>query len=243
VSLEDLYPVRKAPVQKPGHVYYLAVSGFPAREAERVALIGFLERVLSQYCEVCGVPCFRHAGILTAVLEFEVLQTLVVNAMDWRPQPALALMPDRPPPRLPSRQEVGSFGNNVPVHDLLPMVQYISRRSMVMPAYRALFGTGATVLYVTPLEGRKFLDKTKEVFGHRIQDPTFQVWDCLPYFTSQPLVRATSHQFEALHSAIGLYIGESAQDRGVLIAADRCIDEIIADGVHLLHRREPTARY
>jgi hypothetical protein len=175
-------------------------------------------------------------------LEFGVLHTLVMNGLDWRPQAAVALMPDRPPPRLPGREEAKLFTTTVPVHELLPMMQYISRPSKVMPAYRALFGTGATVLYVSALEGRKFLQKTKEVFGYRIQDPAFQVLDCLPYFTSQPLIGATSHQFEALHSAIGLYIGESAQDRGVLIAADRCIDGIIAGCVDLLRSRQAAVR-
>jgi hypothetical protein len=120
------------------------------------------------------------------------------------------------------------------MHEMMPMMTCITRKTAVGPAYDALFGWGGATLYLSPLEEQMFFQMTKEVFGHRITEPVVQLLNCLPYFRINALLDATERQFKALYSTLGLYVGESVKDDGLVITCDRCLDEVIADLVYLL---------
>jgi hypothetical protein len=50
------------------------------------------------------------------------------------------------------------------------------------------------------------------------------------------LLDATDNQFRALYSAVGLYIGESMQDGGVIIISDKKLDAEISELAYMLPR-------
>jgi hypothetical protein len=233
----ELYPVRKVEVAEPGSVYYMPVSGFPLPELEREQLREFGSELRNRYAQLVERPLCNYLGIINSVLENEVLQLVVTNVFDWRPLQAWAFLPELPPAHLPSAEEIRSLQGDFSLermHELIPMMTFITRKNAVGPAYDALFGCGGTTLYVSPLEEQKFFQITKEVFGHRLTQPMFRLLNCLPYFRINALLDATERQFKALYSTLGLYIGESVKDGGLVVTCDRCLDEVIADLVHLL---------
>jgi hypothetical protein len=234
VEQPELFPVRKAAVADRGNVYYIPVSGFPLPDAERKSIKLFLDELQLRYAGLVETEPLGCLGIISKVLEFEVLEKIGRNVFDWQPQLAMAIFPDQPPPHVPSREEALSWKEGFPVHEVMPMISYITRKNAVKEAYDELFGCGGTILYATVLEERKLFAKTKEVFGYKITDKSFQMMDCLPVLGIDVLLNATSSQFRALHSVAGLYIGESMRDEGVVIASDRWLDREISELACLL---------
>jgi hypothetical protein len=233
----ELHPVRKAEVAEPGNVYYIPVSGFPLPELEREQLRRFVGELRNRYAQLAERPLCNYLGIINSVLEHEVLQLVVTNMFDWRPLQASAFLPELPPAHLPTAEETRSLQGDFSRdrgHEITPMMTCITRRNAVGPAYDALFGCGGAALYLSLLEEQQFFRITKEVFGHRITEPTFQPLNCLPYFRINALLNATERQFKALYSAVSLYIGESVKDEGLVMTCDRSLDEVIADLVYLL---------
>jgi len=230
----DLYPACRVSVTEHGNVYFIPVSRFPIPEIERTSIRNFLNQLLKSYLDSAGSDLISCLGILNKVLEYEIIEKVCDNQFDWRSKMAIALFPDQPPPRIPSREEIISWKEVVSGHDVVPMITYITRKYAVTEAHESLFGCGGTILYISPHEREKLLAKTKDIFGYKITAQCFQVMDCLPVLEIDALLKATDHQFQALYSAIGLYIGESMRDGGIIIISDRGLDREIADLTYLL---------
>jgi hypothetical protein len=238
----DIYPVRKAGVVKPGNVYYIPVTSFPVPLRERHRLNRFLTELCVQYAKLVDRPLFCYFGILHSIMKQEVLRQVVNNMFDWRPKQALALMPHLPPPHSPSKEEMNSVQKDFSLdkmHEMLPMMTLISRRAAVKPAYDTLFGGGGSAFFLSPLDEKRFLRMTKEVFGHRIEDPIYRSLDCLPFFDMNALLNATERQFKALHSVVDLYIGENIHDEGLIITSAVCLDKTLAALAPLIEGKEP----
>ncbi len=230
----ELYPVRKAEVADRGNVYFIPVSNFPIPDAERKSIKRFLDELQKRYASLIETDLLGCLGIISNVLEFEVLEKIGLNVFDWQPQLAMAVFPDQPPPHVPSREEALSWKEGFPVHEVMPMISYITKKNAVGEAYEELFGCGGTIFYATVLDERKLLAKAKEVFGYKITDKSFQMMDCLPVLGIDTLLNATSTQFRALSSFAGFYVGESMRDEGVVIVSDKWLDREISELAHIL---------
>jgi hypothetical protein len=238
----DIYPVRKAGVVRPGNVYYIPVTSFPIPSRERNRLNRFLTELCVQYAKLVDRPLFCYLAILHSIMKQEVLRQVVVNMFDWRPKQALAFMPHLPPPHSPSQEEINSVQKDFSldkIHEMLPMMTLISRKDAVKPAYDTLLGAGGSTFYLSPLDEKKFLRMTREVFGHRIEDPIYRSLDCLPFFGMNALLNATEAQFKALYSVVNLYIGENIHDGGLIITSNVNLDKTLASLAPLIEGREP----
>jgi hypothetical protein len=230
----EIYPVRKVEVAETGNAYYIPVSQFPIPNAERKRIKLFLDELKKSYAALAETELLGCLGIISQVLEFEVLEKIGLKSFDWRPQLAMALLPDQPPPHIPSREEALSWKEGFPVHEVMPMISYITKKNAVIEAYEELFGCGGTIFYNSVHDERKLFAKTKEVFGYKITDKCFQMMDCLPVLGIGTLLNATSNQFKALNSVAGLYIGESMRDEGMVIVSDKWLDREISKLTGLL---------
>jgi hypothetical protein len=201
---------------------------------ERKCIKQFLDALQNRYTALVDSNILSYLGVLNKVMEFDILEKIVSHLFDWQSQVAVALFPDQPPPPLPTREEVKSWKEVPSEHDLIPLITYIADSGAVAEAYEELFGCGGTILYISAHEEKQLMAKTKEVFGHRISNPCLQFMNCLPVLEIDTLREATSHQFKAFHSAIGLYIGESMRYSGIIIISDKTLDIEIADLVYLL---------
>jgi hypothetical protein len=230
----ELFPVRKAEVAERGNVYFIPVSRFPIPDAERKSIKSFLDELQKRYASLIETELLGCLGIISNVLEFEVLEKIGLNVFDWQPQLAMAVYPDQAPPHVPSREEALSWKEGFPVHEVMPMISYITKKNAVGEAYEELFGCGGTVFYATVLDERKLLAKAKEVFGYKITDKSFQMMECLPVLGIDTLLNATSTQFRALYSFAGFYVGESMRDEGVVIVSDKWLDREISELARML---------
>jgi hypothetical protein len=232
----DLYPACRVSVTDHGNVYFIPVSGFPIPDEERKSIKGFLVELRKRYANLVESGLFSCLGILDKVLEFEALEKLGHHLFDWPTQGAIALLPDRPPPKFPTRDEVMSWKEKgVPLsHDLMPMITYITKKEAIPEAYDELFGCGGTIFYTSTHNEQKLFAKTKEIFGYRITNQILQFMNCLPVLGINALLDATDYQFRALYSAVGLYIGESMQDAGVVIISDKKLDAEISELAYML---------
>jgi hypothetical protein len=229
-----LYPVCKVSLTDNGNVYFIPVSRFPTPEKERKSLGYFLDELRKRYADLVELNLHSCLGILNRVMEFDVLEKVGSHLFDWRSQVAIALFPDQPPPHVPTREEAMSWKQVPSWHEVIPMMTYIAKRDAVAEAYKELFGCGGTILYTSTHEEHKLLAKTKEIFGYKIASQCLQLLNCLPVLEINALHEATENQFRALYSALGLYIGESIRDAGVIIISDRKLDCEIADLLYLL---------
>jgi hypothetical protein len=232
----DIYPVSRVSVTDHGNVYYIRVSGFPMPDEERRSVRGFLNELRKRYDKLAESSLFSYLGILNKVLEFETLETLGRRLFDWPTKVSVAVLPDRPIPQFPTRDEVMSWKEIPSWHDLMPMVTYITKKQAVAEAYEELFGCGGTILYTSIYEEQKLFAKTKEIFGYRITNEFLQLMNCLPVLGVNASLDATDNQFRALYSAVGLYIGESVQDAGVVIISDKELDTEISELAYMLPR-------
>jgi hypothetical protein len=230
----ELYPVCRVSISGNGNVYFIPVSRFPMSDTERKSIRYFLDELWRCYSNLAESNLPRYLGILNKVMEFGIIEKVCMHLFDWRIQVAIALSPDHPPSPLPTMEEVLSWKEVPSVHELIPLIKYIAREDAVAEAHEELFGCGGTILYASAYEEEKLFAKTKEIFGYKISSPYLQFMKCLPVLEIDDLLEATDNQFRALYSAIGLYIGESMRDRGVVIISDKNLDREIADLVYLL---------
>jgi hypothetical protein len=230
----ELYPVCRVSISGNGNVYFIPVSRFPISDTERKSIRYFLDELWRCYSNLAESNLRRYLGILNKVIEFDILEKMCLHMFDWPTQVAIALSPDHPPSPLPTREEVLSWKEMPSAHEFIPMITYMAREGALAEAHEELFGCGGTILYTSTHGEEKLFAKTKEIFGYKISSPYLQFMQCLPVLEINDLLEATDNQFKALHSAIGLYIGESMRDRGVVIISDKNLDRKIADLVYLL---------
>jgi hypothetical protein len=232
----DLYPVSRVSVTDHGNVYYIRASRFPMPDEERKSVRSFLNELRKRYAGLAESSLFSCLGVLNKVLEFEALETLGRHLFDWPTKVSIAALPDRPPPQFPTRDEVMSWKEIPSWHEIMPMITYITKKKAVAEAYEELFGCGGTILYTSALEEQELFAKTKQIFGYRITNQSLQLMNCLPVLGINALLDATNNQFRALYSAVGLYVGESMQDAGVIIISDKKLDAEISELAYMLPR-------
>jgi hypothetical protein len=237
-DLDELLPFQKITVTPPASVYYLDTPTFPMRERERGKIKELIISLAGRFPGDERQQLFSYLGIIHSMLRPELLRAISMNKLEWRPMTALALLPGQPPPRIPDVEEVVERGGDISPDEVLPAITYITKQSAVREASDRLFGMGALAIYVTSLEEQQFFRKTKEVFGHTIEDDALKFMNCLPFFAMDALMRATERQFRALFSVLELYIGESARDMGYIIISNKCLDDEIIELVSLFKSRD-----
>ncbi len=235
---EKLYPFQKLTVSAPASVYYLGVPSFPMPGRLRDTAKDLIEKLHSRFCAEFGRQTLTCIGIVHSMLTPDLLRALMTKNLEWRPNTALALLPDQPPPRIPSVEEVIEWKGDIPLDEVMPLITLITKPNAFKEVFDLLFGKGAMALYISPLREQEFLKKMKEVFGYVIEDAALNVIDCLPFFRIGALLPASEKQFKALFSALDLYIGESAKDSGYIIVSSRCLDDEITKLVFPLKDRE-----
>jgi hypothetical protein len=226
---EKLYPFQKVTVSAPASVYYLGVDSFPVPDRWRGVIKELIQRLQDLFCAESGSRLLTYLGVIHSMLKPELLRALMTNNLEWRPNTALALLPDQPAPRIPSVEEVIEWEGNIPLDEVMPLITCITKPNAVKEASDQLFGKGALAFYISPLGEQAFLKKVKEVFGYVIEDPALNVINCLPFFRMNALLPANERQFRALFCALDLYIGESAEDSGYVIVSSKCLDDEIIE--------------
>jgi hypothetical protein len=236
ISERDLYPVQNLRLSTPQSAYLLPVSRFPAPPAE---LNG-----VSKFCD----SLIAHAHRAKAGLQLEVIvkqnylypdliDYFVDKAQQWLPRQGVAVEPHKPPPHVPTKEEIEGIdirsidlGSRRNI-DLGPELTFqICDPAGKEECYKTMLGHGAVNIFLSGLKGEDLYGRWSEIFGKVVTDRTLCA---MPFFA--PLFGAKSFQgvpaseINTWFETFDLYIGESIEDKGLVIAAAENLDPVIAN--------------
>ncbi len=167
----------------------------------------------------------------------DLIDYFVDKAQQWLPRQGVAVEPHKPPPSVPTKEEIEGID--------IRTVSFDSQRNMGLgpelvfqicnPAckeecYKTLLGHGAVSIFLSGLEGENLYGRWREIFGKVVTDRALRA---LPFFA--PLLGARSFQgvtateINIWFETFDLYVGESADDKAIIVAATRNLDHVIAN--------------
>jgi hypothetical protein len=208
----------------------LPVSGFPLPEPECSRLAGILRRI--------SEAAAKRWNLFSEVfLELEQMKGLECryrfadHGRDWLPEVGLGVWPDRDPPALFTREEFENWIPGTPMRELLCEVFRISTSPRQRSEARdAMLTFGPVVEILTPDTTAEFFGRTKPVYLDFIESRAHR---CFPYYIplleGKTLENMTPDQLSHWCPGVSVYIRESFQDHGVLIASILPISEILEE--------------
>ncbi len=228
--------IEKIAAPEPYDVYVLPVSAFPADPQDET----LLRRFLDVFCAT-AMRLFRLSPEVFLQLEQlrgkECRAILAGNGKKWMPQMGLGVWVDRPAPEKWTQQELDDI---VPGGKLRPLMFNVFRISAPLPvraaARRQMLKYGSVVEVLTPL-GDGYLPKIAPAIRAGIVDPTY---NCFPFYVplieAKNMLRESTDELDRWFDGVGVYVRESFEDNGVLIAAPGSLQRVFEDlGGHVEH--------
>lgn len=220
-----LRPVRLA---SPWDAVLLPVSVFPVLPAEIAPVKQFLQRL---------VPALSHGRLLTSEVVIQISQLhlgdghvrMTAHGKDWLPMPGLGVWPDREPPTLWTPEYFASLGVGETPRPVMNVVLRVTTTPEARESARNIMLGLATVLQIlTPDDSDTFLKKAKAALHPAIKDPAFTSFPFyVPLLDSKSLAKATAAQLDSWFCDASVYIRESVEDAGVLIASREPLGPIL----------------
>jgi hypothetical protein len=219
-SIERLSAITK------GDVYLLPVSRFPLPEAELAYLQKLINSLVDEYLTPDSQTSLE-VMIRQSCLYTGLLDAFVDNAPQWMPQQGLAIIPHKPPPHMPGRSEIESADPRLinqygveGVVDIPEFVFQITDEAAKKRCCEAMSGHGALSIMLTKLKTNDLQRKWKELFGSRVTDRHFRSMPLfIPLLGVQSFQSATEDDLSSWFGTFELYIGESKEDQGIVIAS------------------------
>ena len=170
-------------------------------------------------------------------LEFEQMKGLECryrfadHGREWLPDLGLGVWPDREPPGLFTREEFENWIPGTKMREILCEVFRISASSEQRSKARdTMLRFGSVVEILTPNTTAEFLGKTKPVYLGFIESRAHR---CFPYYIplleGKTLENMTADQLSHWCPGVSVYVRESVQDQGVLIASTMPLSEILEE--------------
>jgi hypothetical protein len=217
-----------------GDVYLLPVSQYPLSKSELNRVRRFVNLLVEEFQLVHGTLSLevfvRQRWLYTGLLDI-----FVDNARQWRPQQGLAVIPHKPPPHIPSKNVIEGIDPRLikqsGIHGVIDIPECVFQIMNV--AYKeeccmTMAGHGALSIILTKLTSKELKQAWKELFGKRVTDRAFRnMRSYIPLFGAQSFQSATDDALASWFRSFELYIGESIEDRGIVIASGRNIESLI----------------
>jgi hypothetical protein len=223
--------LRKLALKTPWQAFVLPVSVFPIPAGE----FELVRRVLQRFTVVASV---RWGLSLEAFLQLEQLQhsearrEYAQHARDWIPEVGLGVWPDRAPPKSWTKEEFeqAALENKRPRPLIYSVFQITGSSQAKIQAHDVMLHFGALVEFLTGLASDELLRRTGGALSPPIQDPSYT---CFPFYV--PLLEAKSletarpEQLGAWIPGNSIYIRESFEDAGILIASGMPISGVFEE--------------
>ncbi len=219
-SIERLSGIAK------GDLHLLSVSRFPLAGSELTLVQKLIDSLVEEYLSADN-QLSLEVMIRQSCLQTGLLAEFVDNAPQWMPQQGLAVIPHKPPPHMPGRSEIegadprliNQFGVEGVV-DIPEFVFQITDEAAKKRCFEAMSGHGALSIMLTKLKTNDLQRKWKELFGSRVTDRHFRSMPrFIPLFGVKSFQSATEDDLSSWFGTFELYIGESKEDQGIVIAS------------------------
>jgi hypothetical protein len=165
----------------------------------------------------------------------------------WMPEQGVAVIPHLPPPHVPTLGEIESIdprclapnGTGF-LPDIVPeLVFHIADEGGREEARRTMGGHGALNVFLSRLQESELHQCWKDLFGKRVTDHLFRAMPLfIPLFGIRSFQNVPEDEIMAWLESFDLYIGESVEDKGILIVARESLDVVIANLIKALPKPE-----
>jgi hypothetical protein len=216
-------------VQAPFEAFMLPVSSFPVPEDELIRLKHFLSLFTATAVGQLklSVEVFVHMTRLQHRGGSSV--RFSSHGREWLPKLGLGIWPDRPPPTLWTQQDFRNLAPGEMPRNLMDQVFLISKSAEAKENARdIMLGVGAVVQVLTPDPTATFLKNAQDLLLPPIKDPSYS---CFPFYVplleKKSILGATQGQLDSWFCGASLYIRESFEDAGLLIASRVPLDPVV----------------
>ena len=173
-----------------------------------------------------------HEGFLQIgrVRDETAVRLFTDNARKWIPETGLGIWPHRSAPRMWKMEDVEEIDTDTEMPLLLHSVFRLTADANArLDAMTTMAGTGCGVQLVSRIEGVALLRNLRELFLGFIQDRVFRIF---PWYVPLMEKAVLAEPMEALAvdamRGVTLYIRESPEDGGILIASAEPLAEVLA---------------
>lgn len=217
-----------------GNVYLLPVSKYPIPPGEAEWVRSFGEDLIAEMRK--GKPnlrlevIIRQGGIYTGLLD-----RFVDNAPRWLPEQGLAIIPHRPPPHIPTMDEVENMDprslrsdDGPPVLEFAPELIFRIGATGKEEACGTMGGHSALHMFLTEVDESDLRSEWKEIFGADVTERIFRAIPLyVPLFGLRSFSDVSEEKMKSWLSSFDLYLGESLEDKGMIIIARDNIDRVL----------------
>jgi hypothetical protein len=199
----------------------IPVSAFPMAGEELAAVAGFVQKF--EGLAGVGRPSLSAETFVQVEQsdDLECRRIYAQSARAWIPEVGLGVWAGRKPPSTWSKEEFMNLTPGKKIRALMHQVLRITASPKArMDAFTAMFPFGAAIRIWTHEDGDAFLNKATSVLLPPIKDPSCTCYPFyFPLFDRHAFESATVEQLDAWVCSASVYIRESFEDQGILIAA------------------------
>jgi hypothetical protein len=198
-----------------GEAFLMPVSAFPMSAKETVCVKYFVNKL-------AGVISHGTLEVFLQLTQFgSGKQRLVEHGSNWAPELGLGVWPARPSPTLWTQEDIA---NLIPGEKLRPLMHQVLRISGSKrdreQASDTMLDLGTILEIMAPGDTKSLLARTRGVLLPGIKEPSLRNFSCyVPLLDRKSLESATAEQLDAWLCGAAVYIRESFEDKGILIAS------------------------
>jgi hypothetical protein len=162
--------------------------------------------------------------------EEETIHLFADHARKWIPETGLGVWPHRPAPRMWKMEDMEEIDADSKMPPLLHSVFRVTADTNArLDAMTTIVGTGCGLQLISRLESAALLQNLSDIFLSFIQDRVFRIFPWyVPLIEKAVLVEPMEPFVASVMRGISLYIRESPEDCGILIASAEPLAEILA---------------
>jgi hypothetical protein len=212
---------------KPGfEAYVLRVRGFPLDD-EQLSLV---QSLMNDFCSAVRKQSRLSSEVFLQLEQLrgkECRGQLADCGKRWLPETGLGVWVDRPPPEKWTQEELENFVPGDKLRPIMFQVFRISTQQTFRDEARWLMLRYGSVMEILTSAGDEYLRRVKPVFLEGIVDRSYT---CFPYYVplmeAKTLANAEPNQLDRWFQSMSVYIRESFEDNGILIASAQPLADV-----------------
>jgi hypothetical protein len=218
------------PAPPPWEAFLLRVSRFPMPRSEVLPVAQFLRHLINKL-ELQWSLRSEVFLQLEQLGDSDGRAQYSEHAPQWIPEVGLGVWPNRKPPAKWSREEFMETGPEEKLRALMFQAFRITGPEPSRENARdTMLHFGSVIQIMTATTPDAFFRETKKLFLGIIKDPTYR---CFPFYVplldGESLQNATLEELKIWFGGARVYIRESFEDQGILIASCESLDTVLKD--------------